>query len=72
MKRINSLVAVALVMAAMMVAMAMPAIAAQPRYTCEVTRFDGLVLTFPDQTPKQVAKLKKDPRLTSLTCTRQA
>ena len=34
MKRILVLITAALVMAAMMLAMAMPAFAAQPRYTC--------------------------------------
>jgi hypothetical protein len=74
MKRIISLVAVALVMAAMMVAMAMPAVAATPLYTCPLVRFDGASGDLPDPTAKDIARLKKaldHGGLTSVTCTRQ-
>ena len=74
MKPIISLVAVALVMAAMMVAMAMPAVAATPLYTCTLVRFDGASGNLPDPTAKDIARLKKaldHGGLTSVTCTRQ-
>jgi cytochrome c oxidase assembly protein Cox11 len=59
MRHISSLVAVVLVMAAMMVAMAMPAVAAQPLYTCTVVRFDGASGDLLDLTPKQVSQLER-------------
>jgi len=74
MRRISSLVAVVLVMAAIMVAMAISAVAAQPLYTCTVVRVDRASGDLPDLTLKQVSQLKKNVHsglLTSVGCTRK-
>ena len=56
MKRILVLVTAALVMAAMLMAMAMPAFAAQPTYTCEVD-INGGHFIFTDLSPKDAHQL---------------
>ena len=73
MKPIISLVAVALVMAAMMVAMAMPAVAATPLYTCTLVRFDGAMVICRSYRERYcpIEEGSRSWGLTSVTCTRQ-